>query len=64
MEENGNDLIGVKEAAKLLNLSASTVQRYCRQGKFGQDAMQDAPEHPWHIRRDAVLRLKERRKTK
>ncbi|MBQ4423740.1 MAG: helix-turn-helix domain-containing protein [Clostridia bacterium] len=61
MESLGNNMIGTKEAAAILGISPSTVQRYCRQGKFGQDAMQDAPEHPWHIRREAVLQMKERK---
>ena len=64
MKAHDNVMIGTKEAAAILCVSASTVQRYCRQGKFGHDAMQDAPEHPWHIRRDAVLQMKRWRETK
>lgn len=64
MEKGDNIMIGTKEAAEILGVDLSTVQRYCRQGKFGQDAMQDEPGHPWHIRREAVLQMKERRKAK
>ena len=62
MKPPDNSMIGTKEAAAILGVSPSTVQRYCRQGKFGHDAMQDAPEHPWHIRRAAVEKMKNQRK--
>lgn len=62
MEVVVNDVVGTKEAAAILGVSPSTVQRYCRQGRFGPDAIQDAPDRPWHIRRKAVLNMKKQGK--
>ena len=45
------DTMGTKEASELWGYSQSTISKWCRSGLFGEDAWQDAPGSPWHIRR-------------
>lgn len=47
------EYFGTKEASKKLNVSISTLSRWCRQGKI-QGAQQDAPGSPWRIPEDFI----------
>ena len=46
------EMLGTAAAAERWNVSPSTVQRWCREGKI-PGAVQDAPGRPWHIPGDA-----------
>lgn len=47
------EYLGTKEASKRLNVSISTLSRWCRQGKI-KGAQQDAPGSPWRIPSDFI----------
>lgn len=53
--------IGTKEAARRLEISQSTVQKMCREGRIA-GAEQDHKGSPWHIPEETIERMKNSRK--
>lgn len=52
-QSSNNLYMGTKEAAQKFGVTPATVSKWCRQGRFGSDAEQDAPGSPWRISQDA-----------
>lgn len=50
-EEQESGYMGSKEAAKLWNVTQSTVTKWCREGLI-DSAEQDSPGSPWRIPRN------------
>lgn len=55
--------IGTKRAAELLGCTQSTINKWCREGKF-KSATQDKEGSPWHIAEEEVLQFAKTRKKK
>lgn len=55
-----SDSIGTKEFASQFGCKQETVTRWCREGRI-PGANQDAPGSPWHIPKDAVPPIKNKR---
>ena len=55
--------VGTREASQRLNVSISTLSRWCRQGKI-PGSQQDAPGSPWRIPVDFIEKMLAKKKNK
>lgn len=59
VENENNEFVGTKEAAKMLGIARDTVSKYCREKKL--DAEQDGEGSPWRIRVSSIEEYKRKR---
>lgn len=62
-EKNQTEYVGTREASQRLNVSISTLSRWCRQGKI-PGSQQDAPGSPWRIPVDFIEKMLAKKKNK